>query len=147
MTRAAAGSTVSATEEHKCRSIRYHSLKALYRKEMAEPLHLAAGFAAIENGEVMLRGIVDEYAVELGPDGMMATICGRGYAARLLDNESRPVTYQGTTLAEIVRCHVTPYGISCGELANIAADSIYTVAAGTSQWKALENSSALFIEI
>ncbi|MBR3346007.1 MAG: ABC transporter permease, partial [Solobacterium sp.] len=36
MTRAAAGSTVSATEEHKCRSIRYHSLKALYRKEMAD---------------------------------------------------------------------------------------------------------------
>ena len=36
MTRAAAGSTVSETEEHKCRSIRYHSLKALYRKEMAD---------------------------------------------------------------------------------------------------------------
>lgn len=36
MTRAAAGSTVSETEEHKCRNIRYHSLKALYRKEMAD---------------------------------------------------------------------------------------------------------------
>ena len=36
MTKAAAGSTVSATEEHKRRSIRYHSLRALYRKEMAD---------------------------------------------------------------------------------------------------------------
>ena len=115
------------------------SVTFLYQKEMAEPLHLAAGFAAIENGEVMLRGIVDEYTVELGKDGMTATVCGRGYAARLLDNESRPVTYQGATLAEIVRCHVTPYGISCGALQDVAADSVYTVAAGSSQWKALEN--------
>ena len=66
------------------------------------------------------------------------TICGRGYAARLLDNESRPVTYQGATLAEIVRCHAAPYGISCAEIAPVSADSVYTVAAGTSQWKALE---------
>lgn len=115
------------------------SVTFLYQKEMAEPLHLAAGFAAIENGEVMLRGIVDEYVVELGTDGMTATLSGRGYAARLLDNESRPVTYQSATLAEIVRCHVTPYGITCGELRDVAADSVYTVAAGTSQWKALEN--------
>jgi ABC-2 type transport system permease protein len=36
MVKAAAGSTVSVTEEHKNRSIRYHSLMALYRKEMAD---------------------------------------------------------------------------------------------------------------
>ena len=36
MTRTAAGSTVSATEGHERRSIRYHSLRALYRKEMAD---------------------------------------------------------------------------------------------------------------
>lgn len=116
-----------------------YSVTFLYQKEMAEALHLAAGFAAIHNGETVLRGIVDEYTVELGSDGMTATICGRGYAARLLDNESRPVTYEAATLAEIVRCHVTPYGISCGALADVRANSVYTVAAGTSQWKALEN--------
>ena len=116
-----------------------YSVTFLYRKEMAEPLHMAAGFAAIQNGETVLRGIVDEYTVELGSDGMVATISGRGYAARLLDNESRPVTYQNATLAEIVRCHVTPYGVSCGALADVRANSVYTVAAGTSQWKALEN--------
>ena len=36
MTRTAAGSTVSATEGHERTSIRYHSLRALYRKEMAD---------------------------------------------------------------------------------------------------------------
>lgn len=116
-----------------------YSVTFLYQKEMAEVLHLAAGFAAIEKGETMLRGIVDEYTVELGSSGMTATVSGRGYAARLLDNESRPVTYQAATLEEIVRCHVTPYGLTCGEVADVRADSVYTVAAGTSQWKALEN--------
>lgn len=48
------------------------------------------------------------------------------------------MTYQGATLAEIVRCHAAPYGISSAEIAPVSADSVYTVAAGTSQWKALE---------
>ncbi|WP_298024006.1 hypothetical protein [uncultured Dysosmobacter sp.] len=115
-----------------------YSITVLYEKDMAEALHLAAGFAAFENGETMLRGIVDEYTVDLEADGLTATITGRGYAARLLDNESRPLTYQDATLAEIVRRHVTPYGISCGALADVRASSVYTVAAGSSQWKALE---------
>lgn len=115
-----------------------YSVTFLYDREMAEVLHLAAGFAAIENGETMLRGIVDEYTVELGGDGLTATVSGRGYAARLLDNESRPVTYQTATLEEIVRSHVTPYGVSCKEMAALRANSVYTVAAGTSQWRAVE---------
>ena len=115
------------------------SVTFLYDSSMAEPLHLAAGFAAVEGGDIMLRGIVDEYTVELGTEGLTATVTGRGYAARLLDNESRPLTYEGANLAEIVRNHVTPYGISCAELATVAATSVYTVAAGSSQWKALED--------
>lgn len=115
------------------------TVTCLYDRAMAEPLHLAAGFLAMREGEVMLRGIVDEYAVELTEAGASVTVSGRGYAARLLDNESRPVTYQGATLAEIVRCHVTPYGISAAEIAPISASSVYTVASGTSQWKALES--------
>ena len=41
------------------------------------------------------------------------------------------MTYQGATLAEIVRCHAAPYGISCAEIAPVSADSVYTVAAAT----------------
>ena len=116
-----------------------YEMTVVYEPDMAPVLEKAAGFAAIENGVTMLRGIVDEYTVRMGPEGLTASILGRGYAARLLDNESRPVTYQDATLAEIVRCHVTPYGITCGELADLRAGAVYTVAAGSSQWKALED--------
>ncbi len=115
------------------------SVTFVYQKEMAEPLRLAAGFTAEENGTVMLRAVVDEYTVDLDENGLTASVSGRGYAARLLDNESRPVTYQQATLAEILRNHAEPYGISCGEIAEVRADSVYTVAAGSSQWKAVES--------
>lgn len=114
-----------------------YSVTFLYRKEMAPILRLAAGFLAMENGRIVARGIVDEYTVDLGSNGITATITGRGAAARLLDNESRPVTYQAATLAEIIRCHVTPYGVVTREIADVRADSVYTVAVGCSQWKAL----------
>ena len=114
-----------------------YSVTFLYQKEMAPILRLAAGFIGMENGEIAARGIVDEYTVDLGSDGITATITGRGAAARLLDNESRPVTYQAATLEEIIRCHVTPYGIVTREIADVRANSVYTVAAGASQWKVL----------
>ena len=110
----------------------------VYQKEMAEVLKTAAGFVAEEEGEVMLRAVVDEYTVDLDGNGLTATVSGRGYAARLLDNESRPVTYQQATLAEILANHVQPYGITCRDVAAVRAESVYTVAAGTSQWRAVE---------
>ena len=96
-----------------------YTVKFLYEKEMAPVLALAAGFMGMEDGEIVARGIVDEYTVELGSEGVLATVTGRGAAARLLDNESRPVTYQDATLAEIVRCHAEPYGIVCREVADV----------------------------
>lgn len=115
------------------------SVTFVYQKEMAEILKLAAGFAAEEDGTVMLRAVVDEYTVDLDGNGLTASVSGRGYAARLLDNESRPVTYQQATLAEILENHAAPYGISCEAAAEVRADSVYTVAAGASQWKAVES--------
>ncbi|WP_325199441.1 hypothetical protein [Oscillibacter sp.] len=115
------------------------SVTFVYQKEMAPVLSMAAGFAAEADGEVMLRAVVDEYTVDLDGTGLTATVSGRGYAARLLDNESRPVTYQQATLAEILQNHAEPYGITCREIAEVRAASPYTVAAGSSQWKAVEN--------
>ena len=116
-----------------------YAVTFLYQAEMAAVLPLSAGFIGFENGQLVARGIVDDITVELDDGGVTASITGRGAAARLLDNESRPVTYQDATLAEIIRCHVTPYGVVTQELADVRASSVYTVAAGTSQWKALEN--------
>ena len=116
-----------------------YAITFLYQAEMAAVLPMAAGFIGFADGQLVARGIVDDITVELDEGGVTATITGRGAAARLLDNESRPVTYQDATLAEIIRCHVTPYGVVTQELADVRASSVYTVAAGTSQWKALEN--------
>lgn len=115
------------------------SVTFVYQKEMAQALKTAAGFVAEEEGTVMLRAVVDEYTVDLDGNGLTATVSGRGYAARLLDNESRPVTYQQATLAEILQNHAEPYGITCGEIAEVRPASAYTVAAGSSQWKAVES--------
>ena len=113
------------------------SVTAVYQPEMLTVLRMAAGFAAIENGMTQLRGIVDEYTVELGSRGMTVTLSGRGYAARLLDNESRPVTYEQVTLRELIRCHAEPYGISCGAAADLRPTVPYTAGAGISQWKVI----------
>lgn len=114
-----------------------YSVTFLFEREQMPYLEKAAGFMGLENGRVVARGIVDEYTVELSSRGMTVTISGRGAAARLLDNESRPVTYESATLAEIIRCHVTPYGIVTRGIADVRADSVYTVPAGISQWKVL----------
>ena len=50
---------------------------------------------------LVARGIVDDFSVDLDGGGTTVTITGRGAAARLLDNESRPVTYQDATLEEM----------------------------------------------
>ena len=113
------------------------SVTAVYKAEMAPVLKLAAGFAAMENGTVQLRGIVDEYEVELGGGGLTVTLSGRGYAARLLDNESRPVTYEQVTLRELIRRHAEPYGITCGAAADLRSTVPYTAGAGVSQWKVI----------
>lgn len=43
-----------------------YEVTCVYDRTMAELLHLAAGFLALdENGGVLLRGIVDEYEVKL----------------------------------------------------------------------------------
>lgn len=111
----------------------------LYQREMAQALSRAAGFVAEEGGQVMLRAIVDEYTVSLDGGGLTAAVSGRGYAARLLDNESQPVTYESATLGEILRNHAEPYGVRCGEAADLRAGAAYTVAAGSSQWKAVDS--------
>ena len=114
------------------------SVTCVYTPDMAERLHQAVSFLAWEGGKLLLHGFVDEYEIRQDSAGRTVTLTGRGYAGRLLDNESRPLTYQGATLSEIVRNHVLPYGIPCTKIADVRADSAYTVAAGTSQWKALE---------
>lgn len=107
--------------------------------QLAALLHRAETFTALHGGDVVLHGIVDEFTIDWQAAGRMVTIEGRGVAARLLDNESRPVIYEQATLSEIIRNHVSPYGIACSESAPLRASRPYTVTAGRSQWRVLDD--------
>jgi prophage tail gpP-like protein len=106
--------------------------------EMAATLRRAVSFSAWNGGALVLRGIVDECVLRTSGSGAAAELTGRGLAARLLDNESRPVTYQTASLQDILRSHAAPYGIAWKSCAAVQAGTVYTVAAGSSQWKAIE---------
>ena len=74
---------------------------------------------------------------------LLAGLCFRGMAALLLDNEAESVSYQWATMEEILKNHVTPYGIVCTGYDAVTAAARYRVANGSSQWKALNDFAAL----
>lgn len=113
------------------------SVTCLYDGEMGDVLPKATRFTAFQDGEVMLRGVVDAYEISLSQQGLLATVEGRGMAALLVDNESEALTYERALLAEILGNHVSPYGISVDTRRELSGGN-YVVSSGSSQWKALQ---------
>lgn len=107
-----------------------------YDDSMADVLPAATRFTASQDGEIMLRGVIDAYEISLSGQGLLVTLEGRGMAALLMDNESEALTYGTATLGDILGNHVSPYGISC-ETENSLSGANYAVVSGSSQWKAL----------
>lgn len=109
----------------------------LYDPSMAEVLPKAVRFTARQDGDVMLRGVVDAYEISLSQQGLLAEVEGRGMAALLLDNESEALSYERAVLGEILGNHVSSYGIQVGAQQDISGNN-YVVTSGSSQWKALQ---------
>ena len=107
-----------------------------YDESMAEVLPNATRFTALQDGAVMLRGVIDAYEISLSSQGLLVTLEGRGMAALLMDNESEALTYGNATLADILRNHVEPYGIAVESSGSLSGRN-YAVVSGSSQWKAL----------
>ena len=107
-----------------------------YDDSMADVLPAATRFTASQDGEIMLRGVIDDYEISLSGQGLLVTLEGRGMAALLMDNESEALTYGTATLGDILGNHVSPYGISC-ETESSLSGANYAVVSGSSQWKAL----------
>ena len=112
--------------------------EAVYDGELQEVLPNVYRFAAYQDDELILRGVVDEYEVEASEEGLLLRLAGRGMAALLLDNEAEAATYQQATTEEILRTHVTPWGVSCARWREIRCQN-YRVTSGSSQWKALSD--------
>ena len=83
------------------------TLSCLWEPE-EDLLDQAVTFTAVEKGETVFTGVVDE--CERGWDGQggFLTVSGRSMAARLLDNEALGMDYQVATWQDILRDHVTP---------------------------------------
>lgn len=94
-------------------------------------------FRAMEDGQVVFTGVVDECETVLSPQGAWIDVSGRGMAARLLDNEALGQDYQIATLSDILRDHVNPYGITVARQSDMAPVSQFSVAVGSSEWSVL----------
>lgn len=97
----------------------------------------ATRFQAAENGETVFTGVVDECQVSQTEEGCLLEVSGRGLAALLLDNEAEAADYQTATERDIVRDHVTPYGIQVGAYGDLPPVSGFSIQSGSSEWKVL----------
>lgn len=109
------------------------SLTCLWEPE-EDLLAEAVSFTAVEQGETVFTGVVDE--CERGWDGKggFLTVSGRSMAARLLDNEALGMDYQVATWQDIVRDHVAPYGVQTVG-SGLPAVPGFSVAVGSSEWQ------------
>lgn len=94
----------------------------------------AVRFRAVHEGETVFTGIVDEYLCVRDEAGSRLELSGRGMQGLLLDNEALPMEYQTATAEDILRDHVTPYGIALAGKAGLGAAAGFTVGAGRSEW-------------
>lgn len=107
--------------------------------EDAERYGRAIRLTAWEGEEPVFTGVVDEVEWSLSQGGSRVTLSGRSMAALLLDNEALPMDYSAATLEDILRNHVTPYGIAVGESGNIPPCQGFSVASGQSEWQVVYN--------
>lgn len=109
-------------------------LRCLWERGQEKQLSAACRFYAEWEGDRVFTGVVDEFAVLCGRDGLYLELSGRGMAALLLDNEAMPAEYQRVTRADIVANHVTPYGVEAVGGGALPAVSGFVVSSGESEW-------------
>lgn len=109
-------------------------LRCLWERGQEKLLSAACRFYAEWEQERVFTGVVDEFAVICGKDGLYLEMSGRGMAALLLDNEAMPAEYQRCTRADIVANHVAPYGVEAVGGGQLPAVAGFTVTSGESEW-------------
>ncbi|MGM9619327.1 MAG: hypothetical protein ACI3W8_05800 [Oscillospiraceae bacterium] len=112
------------------------SVSCAYDPAMLAVLPDVTRFYAVQEGQRVFFGVVDEYIAAKNRQGRTLTLTGRGMAALLVDNESEAMSYESADLREIFRNHAAPYGFSCGTMDALRGTK-YVVESGSSQWKAL----------
>lgn len=113
-------------------------LRCPWQMGLSTKLGSWSGFYAKHNGARVFTGVVDECEMVMDSWGCHLELSGRGMAALLLDNEALGQDYQLATLKDILRDHVTPYGIEVSGIPNLPRVARFRVDTGSSEWTAVE---------
>ena len=112
-------------------------LRCPWRTERRTGPEKWVSFTAEHRGQVVFTGVVDECRVSVDGRGTRLEVNGRGMAALLLDNEALGQDYGTATQADILRDHVSPYGIETAPGAHLPAVPRFSVKTGSSEWSVL----------
>lgn len=82
-------------------------------------------------GQTVFSGVVDECELELSGRGSGLCVYGRGFGARLLDNQTPAYSFLRLSAAELVRRFVAPCGVTAGAIPNVSVAN-FSVACGSS---------------
>lgn len=74
-------------------------------------LRLSREFRCTEDGVIRFRGVIDE-AEAVYADAFTTTLCGRGLAAKLMDNQADGAEFYTLDLETVLARYVRPYGIT-----------------------------------
>jgi len=108
-----------------------------YFPEMLPILKSACRFTAEHEGRRVFHGVVDGYTVTCDVHGSTAVIEGRSLAALLMDNEAESGEYFSLDLEEVLRRHVTSWGVKDISRVHTPVVGHFTVQSGQSQWSVL----------
>lgn len=108
-----------------------------YAPEMLPILKEACRFRAFQEGTMVFNGVVDGYTITCDVRGSTAVLEGRSLAALLMDNEAESGEYFSLGLEEVLRRHVTAWGVTDIRRIQAPAVSHFTVRSGQSQWSVL----------
>ena len=122
-----------------------HSVESCDAVELTMPvvrgldslLHTASEIRCVHQGETVFCGIADEYELRADASGATAMLSGRGYGARLLDNEAESAEYWNAELSQILERHVYPCGIRNVRGGNMRCAGRFPVRSGQSHWHVL----------
>jgi hypothetical protein len=124
---------------HSCHSCDAFEVTVPVTEGLGETLASASEFICRHEGRTVFCGVVDEYELRAGESGATAMISGRGYGARLMDNEAESAEYWNPGIRQILENHVYPYGIKKLRSRDINCAGRFPVYSGSSQWRVLRD--------
>ncbi len=100
---------------------------------------------AIESGDVLFKGIVDEQVFKADSGGADITVYARSMAAVLLDNECEPIQYTSPSVDVIYSKHIEPFGVELKDTKVKCRSGMLRITKGSSHYRALEKFCSEFL--